>query len=129
MNHVFLLSSQNAAVTSEVGDYPEHPQSPTNTPENLEASEVDGSSRPIEDYNVSKQETALPSEGHQNSGVHTSQNYGYGFVPPVLGTQLSPFDNSEPQTRDISRLPSFIVSPASYMCFYLLFSLLCFFGA
>ncbi|KAG4963835.1 hypothetical protein JHK82_040512 [Glycine max] len=111
-------SSQNAAVTSEVGDYPDHPQSPTNGAENLSSGEVDGSSSAIQEYNESKQDTALPSGGHQYSGVHTSPNYSFGFMPPMLGTQLTQFDNSESQTRDASRLPSFIVhqqlDPASY---------------
>ncbi|KAK7300993.1 hypothetical protein RJT34_11847 [Clitoria ternatea] len=111
-------SSQNPAVTSEVGDYPDHPESPTNGPENLSSSEVDGSSSAIQEYNESKQDSALPSVGHQYTGVHTSPNYSFGFVPPMLGTQLTPFDNSESQTRDMSRIPSFIVhqqlDPASY---------------
>ncbi|XP_061339181.1 GBF-interacting protein 1-like isoform X2 [Gastrolobium bilobum] len=111
-------SSQNAVVTSEVGDYPDHPESPTNVPENLSSSEVDGSSGAIQEYNESKQDTALPSGGHQYSGVHTSPNYNFGFVPPMLGTQVTPLDNSESQTRDISRLPSYVVhqpfDPTSY---------------
>ncbi|RDX64055.1 GBF-interacting protein 1, partial [Mucuna pruriens] len=111
-------SSQNAAVTSEGGDYPDHPQSPTNGAENLSSSEVDGSSSAIQEYNESKQDSALPSGGHQYSGVLTSPNYSFGFVPPMLGTQLTPFDNSESQTRDASRLQSFIVhqqlDPTSY---------------
>lgn len=119
--HVFSFSSQNAAVTSEVGDYPDHPQPPTNVPENLSSSEVDGSSSAIEEYNESKQDTALPSGGHQYSGMHTSPDNSYGFVPPMLGTQLTPFDNSETQTRDISRLPSFVVSPVTYRCFLFVF--------
>ncbi|BAT81567.1 hypothetical protein LR48_Vigan306s001700 [Vigna angularis] len=111
-------SSQNAVVNSEVGDYPDQPQSPTNGAENLSSIEVDGSSSAIQEYNESKQDTALPSGGHQYSGVLTSPNYSFGFVPPMLGTQLTPFDNSESQTRDASRLPSFIVhqqlDPTSY---------------
>lgn len=111
-------SSQNAAVTSEAGDYPDHPQSPTNGAENLLSGEVDGSSSAIQEYHESKQDTALPSGGHQYSGVLTSPNYNFGFVPPMLGTQLTPIDNSESQTRDASRLPNFIVhqqlDPASY---------------
>ncbi|KAK7385487.1 hypothetical protein VNO78_31209 [Psophocarpus tetragonolobus] len=111
-------SSQNAVVTSEVGDYADHPQSPTNEAENLSSSEVDGSSSAIQEYNESKQDTALPSGGHQYSGVLTSPNYNFGFVPPMLGTQLTQFDNSESQARDVSRLPSFIVhqqlDPTSY---------------
>ncbi|KAE9615171.1 putative GBF-interacting protein [Lupinus albus] len=111
-------SSQNAAVTSEVGDYPDHPQSPTNVPENLSSSEVDGSSSAIQEYNESKEDTALPPEGHQYSEVLTSPNYSYGFVPPIFGNQVTPFDNSETQPRDISRLPNFVVhqpfDPTSY---------------
>lgn len=111
-----------------MGYHTDHPQSPTNVPENLESGEVDGSSGAIQEYNESKQDSALPSGGHQYSGVHISPNYSFGFVPPMLGTQLTPFDNSEPQTRDISRIPSFIVSPATHICFCL-FSLLCIFVA
>ncbi|OIW02505.1 hypothetical protein TanjilG_12819 [Lupinus angustifolius] len=111
-------SSQNTAVTSEMGDHPDHPQSPANVPENLSSSEVDGSSSAIQEYNESKQDTAFPYEGHQYSEVHTSPNYSYGYVPPILGNQATPFDSSETQTRDISRLPSFVVhqpfDPASY---------------
>ncbi|CAI8585728.1 unnamed protein product [Vicia faba] len=104
-------SSQNGTLTSEVEDYPDHPLSPNNTPVNLESGEVDGSSSAIQESNESKQDTALPSEGFQYPGMHISPNYSYGFVPPMLGPQLTPFDNSESQTRDISRLPSFIVHP------------------
>ncbi|CAL0317800.1 unnamed protein product [Lupinus luteus] len=111
-------SSQNTAVTSEMGDYSDHPQSPANVPENLSSSEVDASSSAIQEYNESKQDTALPYEGHQYSEVHTSPNYSYGYVPPILGNQATPFESSETQTHDISRLPSFVVhqpfDPASY---------------
>lgn len=75
----------------------------------MSSGEVDGSSSAIQEYNESKQDTALLSGGHQYSGVLTSPSYSFGFVPPMLGTQLPPFDNSESQTRDASRLPSFIV--------------------
>lgn len=110
-------------VNSEVGgDYPDHPQSPTNGAENLSSIEVDGSSSAIQEYNESKQDTALPSGGHQYSGVLTSPNYSFGFVPPMLGTQLTPFDNSESQTRDASRLSSFIVSLLPHINFCSLFN-------
>jgi len=94
----------------------------------LSSSEVDGSSSAIQEYNESKQDTALPSGGHQYSGVLTSPNYSFGFVPPVLGTQLTQFDNSESQTRDASRLPSFIVSLLPiFLIFISLFNSLCLF--
>ncbi|XP_061364526.1 uncharacterized protein LOC133307963 isoform X2 [Gastrolobium bilobum] len=104
-----VSSSQNVPVTSVVGDYPDHPQSPTTMPENLSSGDMDGSSNAIQDYNESKQDTTFPSEGNQYSVVHTSPNYSFGFMPPMLGTQPAQFDNSESQARDISRLPSFIV--------------------
>ncbi|CAL0315651.1 unnamed protein product [Lupinus luteus] len=111
-------SNQNTAVNSEVGDYPDHPQSPSNEPENLSSTGVDGSSSAIQEFNESTQDTSLQSEDHQYSEVHASPNYSYGFVPPILGNQVTPFDSSETQTRDISRLPSFVVhqpfDPASY---------------
>ncbi|KAG4921687.1 hypothetical protein JHK86_050500 [Glycine max] len=90
----------------KVGDYPNHPQSPTNGVKNLSSSEVDGSSSAIQENNESKQDNALPSGGHQHSWVLTSPNYSFGFVPPMLGTQLTQF---EYQTHDASQLPSFIV--------------------
>lgn len=94
-----------------MGDYSEHPQSPTNATENLPTSEVDVSSSAVQEYSESKQDTPLSSGGQQYSVVTTTPNYSFGFVPPMLGTQLPPFDNSESQARDISRLPSFVVSP------------------
>lgn len=102
-----------------MGDYAAHPQSPTNVAENLSSSEVDGSSSAIQEYNESKQDTALPSGGHQYSGVHTSPNYSFGCVPPMLSTQATTFDNSDSETRDVSRLPSYVVSPATYIYIYI----------
>ncbi|XP_029152814.2 uncharacterized protein [Arachis hypogaea] len=71
------------------------------------------------EYNESKQDNSLPSGGNQYSGVHTSSNYSFGFVPPMsLSTQAAPFDNSDSETRDVSRLPSYVVhqpfDPTSY---------------
>ncbi|MED6162821.1 hypothetical protein PIB30_074101 [Stylosanthes scabra] len=111
-------SSQNATITSEVGDYIDHPQSPPNV-ENLSSSEVDGSSSAIPGYNESKQDNSLSSGGNQYSGVHSSSNYSFGFVPPMsLSTQAAPFDNSDSEARDVSRLPSYVVhqpfDPTSY---------------
>lgn len=112
------LSNQNALATVEEGDYPDNSHSPTNVPENLSSGD-DVSSSAIPEYNESKQKTALPPEGHQYSVVHTSPNYSFGFVPPMLGSQLPPFENSESQARDVSRLPSFVpFDPSYYAQFY-----------
>ncbi|KAK7273468.1 hypothetical protein RIF29_14518 [Crotalaria pallida] len=111
-------SSQNAPVTSEMGDYPDHPQSPTTVPGNLSTGEVDMSSSAIQEYNESKQDTTLPAVGNQYSVVHTSQNSSFGLMPPILASPPPQFDNSETQTHDLSQLPSFIVhqpiDPTSY---------------
>ncbi|KAL6287152.1 hypothetical protein ACE6H2_011542 [Prunus campanulata] len=106
-----LSSNQNALATANEDDYPDHPQSPTHAPENISSGEGDVSSSATQGQNESTHDTALPSGGHQFSVAHTSPNYSFGFVPPILGSQLAPFENSESQPRDISRLPSFVVQP------------------
>lgn len=100
--------------TAEEGDYPDHPQSPTRVPENLSSGDGDVSSSAIPEYTESKQDTTLPSGGHQYSMVHTNPTYGFGFVPPMIGSQLAPVENCESQVRDVSRVPSYIVSPQTF---------------
>ncbi|KAB5527755.1 hypothetical protein DKX38_021602 [Salix brachista] len=111
-----VQSKQNAVVTDEEGNYPDYPPSPSHVPGNLSA-EGNASLNAVPDYE-SKQEAALLSGGHQYSMVHTSPSYSFGFVPPMLGSQIAPFENSESQARDVSRLPSFVVQqpfdPTSY---------------
>ncbi|KAJ8748229.1 hypothetical protein K2173_000637 [Erythroxylum novogranatense] len=108
---------QSALMTAEEGAYPNHPHSPSHPPENFSV-ESDVPSNTVSDYNEAKPETALFSGGHQYSVVHTSPNYSFGLVPPMLGSQIAPFENSESQMREVSRLPSFVVQqpfdPASY---------------
>ncbi|XWS36679.1 hypothetical protein CRYUN_Cryun20dG0106000 [Craigia yunnanensis] len=104
-------SNQNALPTSEEGDYTDHPRSPAHAPENLSG---DGDvSSSIPEYNENKQENALLSGGYQYSVVHTS-NYNFGIMPPIL----APFENTESQAREVSRLSSFVVQqpfdPATY---------------
>jgi hypothetical protein len=114
LSSYFLGSSkQNTLLTAEEGNYPDHPQSPSHVPGKLSA-EGDVSSNAVPDYE-SKQEAALLSGGHQYSVVHTSPSYSFGFVPPMLGSQIAPFENSESQARDVSRLPSFVVSLQNFV--------------
>lgn len=103
--------------TADEEDYPEHPLSPTHVPENVSSADGGVSSTATPGQNESKQDTGLPSGGHQYSMVNTSSNYNFGLVPPILGSQLAPLENSESQAREVSRLPSFVVSPhASLFC-------------
>ncbi|KAG8642219.1 hypothetical protein MANES_12G063603v8 [Manihot esculenta] len=110
-------SNQDTFVAAEEGAYPDHPESPSHAPENL-TGESKVSSSAITEYNESKQDNVLLSGGQQYSGVHTSPSYSFGFVPPMLSSQIAPFENSESQARDVSRLPSFVVQqpfdPTSY---------------
>ncbi|KAJ4730253.1 GBF-interacting protein 1-like [Melia azedarach] len=110
-------SNQKTLTSTEVGDYPDHPQSPTQVPENL-SGEGDVSVSAVPEYNEPKQENALLSGGQQYSVVHTNPNYSFGFGPPMLGSQIAPFENSDSQARDVTRLPSFVVQqpfdPTSY---------------
>ncbi|PON87984.1 GBF-interacting protein [Trema orientale] len=111
-------SIQNVLETADEENYPEHPQSPTNVPENLSSAEGHVSSNVTARRNESKQDTGLPSGGHQYSTVNTSSNYNFGLAPPILGSQLAPLENSEPQARDVSRIPSFVVQPFDPTSYY-----------
>lgn len=109
--NIFESSTQNVLETADGEDYPEHPRSPTHAPENLSSAEGDVSSNATQGHNESKQDTGLPSGGHQYLTANTPSNYNFGHLPPILGSQLAPLENSESQARDVSRLPSFVVSP------------------
>ncbi|KAI3457701.1 hypothetical protein Pfo_014364 [Paulownia fortunei] len=112
------LSNENELVASEDTEikYPDHPQSPSQGPENFSSSEVEVSSSSTPDYSESKPEVAPGS--HQHPVVHTSSNYSFGFMPPILSGQLATSESSEYQARDAPRLPGFVVpqsfDPASY---------------
>ncbi|KAF8007416.1 hypothetical protein BT93_K1429 [Corymbia citriodora subsp. variegata] len=99
-------SGQVAPATVDEENYPDYPQSPKHVPESVSPAEDDVSTSAAPDYKELKQEGAL---GQQHSVVQTSPNYNFGFGPPVVGSQIAPFENSESQTRDASRLPGFVV--------------------
>lgn len=115
--NVFILmsecSDQNPSTAAEGADCSDQ-SPPSGGQENLSAKTEDVSSS-IPEYSESKQETL--KGGHQYSIVHTSPNYSFGFVPPTLGSQLAPFEISESQSRDVSRLPNFVVSLHTLMYF------------
>ncbi|KAK4397727.1 GBF-interacting protein 1 [Sesamum angolense] len=110
------LSNQNAFVATEDAEtkYPDHPQSPSQGPENFPSSEGEVSSSITPDYSESKPEVA----SHQNPVVHTTSNYNFGFMPPILSGPVTPLESSESQARDAPRLPGFVVpqsfDPATY---------------
>ncbi|XP_057792899.1 GBF-interacting protein 1-like isoform X2 [Salvia miltiorrhiza] len=105
-----------AAVEDTESKYPEQPQSNSQGPDKFASGEVEVTSSITTDYNESVIEAAPGSLPHPV--VHTSSNYGFGFIPPILGSQLPTSENSESQARDAPRLPGFVVpqsfDPANY---------------
>lgn len=104
--------------TADAGDFPDHPQSPTHILENLSSGEGDVSSSAAQGHNESKHDSVMTSGSHQLPVSNTSPNYSFGIVPPILGSQLAAFENSESQARDVSQLPSFVVSSQIYSVSY-----------
>ncbi|KAK4341778.1 hypothetical protein RND71_037594 [Anisodus tanguticus] len=113
-----IPSHQNASVAAEDTDYSDQPP-PSHGQESLPAKGDDISSSAPEGSEP-KQEPL--QAGQQYSVVHTSPNYNFGFVPPMLGNQLPPFESSESQPRDVSHLPNFLVQqsvdPTGYYAQY-----------
>uniref|UniRef100_A0A1D1YBU7 GBF-interacting protein 1 N-terminal domain-containing protein n=1 Tax=Anthurium amnicola TaxID=1678845 RepID=A0A1D1YBU7_9ARAE len=104
-------SSQNVSSTAQEDPYPEHPSSPSQMRENLSTRESDISLNisDVPEYEQSKQFSAVSQGSSQFPVVHTAPYSAFGLIPPGLGSQLAPFENSEPLAREASRVSSFIV--------------------
>jgi len=105
--------------THEV-EYPDQQQSLTQMPESQPSGEVVVSSgtSAAPEYEQPKSEAPLVSEGPQYSVVHTPTYSAIGLIPPMLGSQFAPFESTETQGRDATRLPSFMVSSYSPVLTY-----------
>lgn len=110
-----VCSNQNASAAAENTEYPDQPPS-SHGQESLPAKGDGDISSSAPECSQFQQETL--QAGLQYSVVHTSPNYNFGFVPPMLGNQIPPFESSESQPRDVSRLQNFFVGLHS-MLFYL----------
>ncbi|WOK95242.1 hypothetical protein Cni_G03949 [Canna indica] len=104
-------SIHDASSAAKEADSPERPQSPEQVPESYSTKEtgVSTSISAAAEYDQSKQEVDLAPEGPQNLVVQSAPSYPPLGLVPQLGSQFGPFESSEPQTRDASRLPSFLV--------------------
>ncbi|CAA3014234.1 GBF-interacting 1-like isoform X1 [Olea europaea subsp. europaea] len=109
--------SQNELVTAEDTEakYPDNP--PTlHGLENFSSTEGEDSSSVLPEYNEPKHEVA--SGSHQHPVAQSSSSYDFGFMPPILSSQVSPSESSESQVRDASQVPSFVIQqsfdPTSY---------------
>ncbi|XP_073027846.1 uncharacterized protein [Primulina eburnea] len=111
-----LPSSQDAVTVVKDSEikYPDEPQSPSQGPEKFLSSEDEVPSSIIPDYSKSKQEVAPGN--HERPAVHTSSNYNFGLIPPVISSQVSPLESSDTQARDVPRLPGFAqpLDPTNY---------------
>ncbi|KAF8082057.1 hypothetical protein N665_0850s0009 [Sinapis alba] len=82
-------------------------ESPSQVPNDMAGEGITATDAAPE-YDVSKQENMLESEGNQNSFDHVPSNI-IGLVPPAPGSQLPQFENADPQARDALRIPNFVV--------------------
>ncbi|KAH7684167.1 UBA-like protein [Dioscorea alata] len=97
--------------TQEVAAYPEDPHSSTEKQENLPSmgAGISSGGPDVQEYDQSKPESTLASEGPQHSVIHTTPTYStLGLVPQML-SQFATFEGTENQPRDASRLPSFVL--------------------
>ncbi|URD92625.1 hypothetical protein MUK42_01212 [Musa troglodytarum] len=106
------LSIHAASSAAQEADSPDHHQSPEQVPDSYSTKEagVSASKSDAAEYDQSKQQANVSPEGPQNLVIQSAPSYpSLGMAPQVLGSQFSPFENSEPQARDSSRLPNFLV--------------------
>lgn len=91
--------------------FAERPQSPEHEPDSYSTKETDVStSMPAAvEYDQSKQEAGLTAEVPQNLVVQSASSYPPIGLVPHLGSQFAPFETSEPQARDATRLPGLLV--------------------
>lgn len=103
-------SIHNESPTAHEVYSPDHPHTPTQIPENLSSGEADIPTRVPPEFDQSKPDVSSAPEGSQYSVVQTIPTYStFGLVPQMLSSQLAPFESSEPQPRDATRVPSFVV--------------------
>lgn len=123
-NLYYSNEPSSAAAEDAETKVPAQPRSPSQGPDKISSGEVEVSSSVTNDYNESMVEVAPGSQPHPVA--HTSSNYGFGFIPQILGSQLPNSDNSESQARDAPRLPGFVVcSHASFICSFPIFITFC----
>ncbi|CAI9293968.1 unnamed protein product [Lactuca saligna] len=121
------MQSRNENADGEEDHLEQPTTSSSNVPKNL-PTEGDMSLNAGPECRESKQETSssssssssLPTPSHQYPAVHTSPNpnFSFGFMPPMIGSQVTSFENTKSQAHDASHVPSFVVQqpfdPASY---------------
>ncbi|MQL89168.1 hypothetical protein Taro_021735 [Colocasia esculenta] len=107
-----ILSTQVPPSANQEEQYPEHhPETSSQMPDSPSNNEGDNSlnSCVVSDFEQPNEASGVAEGGAQFSVVHTAPAYSaFGLVPPMLGSQLAPFESSESQAREASRVASFI---------------------
>ncbi|KAL7587397.1 hypothetical protein Lser_V15G40989 [Lactuca serriola] len=115
------MQSRNENADGEEDHLEQPTTSSSNVPKNL-PTEGDMSLNAGPECRESKQETSsssssssssLATPSHQYPAIHTSPNpnFSFGFMPPMIGSQVTSFENTKSQARDASHVPSFVVRP------------------
>lgn len=90
----FLFSCETTSSVAPEGDYPGHPQSHPNVPENLPPLEVNIPSGNPPKSDQSKPELLQPI-GTPYPFLHTASDYGFGLMPSLLGHHIVPVEGAE----------------------------------
>lgn len=105
-------SQSPAKMPENLSSSSDRPQSPAEGTENPTPREPDISSNipTAPEFDQSKIGTASVPDSSQYSVAQTAPTYSnFGLVPPMLGNQFATFEGAEPQARDATRIPSFLV--------------------
>ncbi|CAN7113249.1 unnamed protein product [Brassica rapa subsp. narinosa] len=102
------LSHPTVISTEKEEDNNVYSESPSQVPNDMAGEGITATDAAAPEYDVSKQENMLESEGNQNSFDHVPSNIT-GLAPPAPGSQLPQFENADPQARDALRIPNFVV--------------------
>ncbi|XP_076894479.1 GBF-interacting protein 1-like isoform X1 [Bidens hawaiensis] len=96
------MSDKSPSVSEASEEITEHIEEHVDRNQDVLPTADEVSSNVIPDHTESKQETSLPVPGHQ---YPVARN----FIPPIIGSQLAPFESNESQPRDASSVPTFVV--------------------
>lgn len=100
---------QNAAATVHEDESPDHSESPRPIHETVSTETDLSGSVSTQEFDHAKPEAAPAPSAPQYPLVQSPPAYSsFGMMAPVLGSQLSGFENADTQSRETSRIPGFV---------------------